>query len=151
MHRMFTFWLCVTTLPLVAHADAEFSTPKVGSRDRREIMNALRTPVEAAYREKVKFSVRGLESNGTYALVFVEPLDKDGNVIASRKTKNGRGELLDLDGWVFAILKKEGKRWQILELDLLEQTDGLELWPQKYPAIPDHIFEGVGVATNAEG
>jgi hypothetical protein len=100
---------------------------------------------------KVKFSVRGLESNGSIALVFAEPLDKTGQVIGPATTKNSRGETLELDGWVFAIVKKPAKTWRVLEIDMLHGVDGLQIWPSAYPAIPEEVFEVVGVSTNAEG
>jgi hypothetical protein len=141
---------CVAFAAL-AHADTTFQTPAPGSRERRAIMDALRPQVEAAYQLKVKFSVRGLESNGSIALVFVEPLDSAGNVIGSRTTKNSRGEALELDGWVFAIVKKEAKAWRAVEIDMLESVDGLTIWPKAYPTIPEEVFQAVGMATNAEG
>lgn len=33
----------------------------------------------------------------------------------------------------------------------VDSVDGLTIWPSKYPEIPAEVFEGVGVATNAEG
>jgi hypothetical protein len=52
---------------------------------------------------------------------------------------------------VFAIVKKEAKAWRVVEIDMLESVDGLTIWPSAHPAIPEEVFEAVGVATNAEG
>lgn len=147
------FRLAVVTscFALAAHAGPDFRTPPAGSLERRAIMNAIRPQVEGAYQLKVKFSVRALESDGSIALLFVEPLDEAGRVIGPRKTKTSRGDTLGLDGWVFAIVKKEAKAWRVVEIDMLDGLDGLTLWPSAYPAIPEIVFERVGVATNAEG
>jgi hypothetical protein len=149
--RPFSIALCIALVPLSALAKPEFRMPPAGSPERRAIMDSIRPQVEAAYQQKVKFFVRALASNGSIALVFVVPLDEAGNAIGERKTKNNRGEALALDGWVFAIVKKESKVWRAVEIDLLESVDGLTIWPSKYPEIPAGVFEGVGVATNAEG
>lgn len=77
--------------------------------ERRAILDAIRPPVEAAYREKVKFSVRALESNGSIALLFVEPLDMRSEFLGARVVHDARGKRLDLDGCVFAIVKKGPK------------------------------------------
>jgi hypothetical protein len=138
-------------VPLSALAVPAFRTPPAGSPERRAIMDSIRPQVEAAYQQKVKFFVRALASNGSIALVFVIPLDEAGNVIGERTTKNERGEALALDGWVFAIVKKQSKVWRAVETDMLDSVDGLTIWPSKYPEIPAEVFEGVGVATNAEG
>jgi hypothetical protein len=34
---------------------------------------------------------------------------------------------------------------------MLDGVDGLRIWPSAYPAIPEEVFDIVGVATNAEG
>ena len=47
--------------------------------------------------------MRGLESNGAIALVFVEPLDEAGNVIGAHTIDRSRGETLELIG-VFEAL-----------------------------------------------
>jgi hypothetical protein len=149
--RLVMVALCFALVPFAAHANPQFQTPALGSRERRAIMDAIRPQVEAAYQLKVKFSVRGLESNGSIALVFVEPLDKAGHVIGSITRKDGSGQTLELDGWVFAIAKKEGKTWRAVELDMLQSVDGLEIWPSAYPAIPREVFEVVGKATERLG
>jgi hypothetical protein len=79
--------LCFAFVRLADHADPKFRMPAPGSRERRAIIDAIRPQVEEAYQLKVKFSVRGLESNGAIALVFVEPSDKAGNVIGSHETR----------------------------------------------------------------
>jgi hypothetical protein len=149
--RPLSIALCFALAPLSALADPEFRMPPPGSPERRAIMDSMRPQVEAAYQQKVKFFVRALASNGSIALVFVVPLDGAGNVIGERTTKNSRGEVLDLDGWVFAIVKRESKVWRAVEIDMLGSVDGLTIWPSKYTEIPAGVFEGVGVATNAEG
>lgn len=137
--------------PALAYAERPFDTPGPGSRERRAILDAVRPAVERAYREKVKFSVRELQSNGDLALVFVVPLDSHGVYLGARTLQDARGHVLQLDGWVFAIVQRDGKRWRVLELDLTQELDGLETWPAAYPAIPADVFEVVGLATNADG
>jgi hypothetical protein len=149
--RPFSIALCFALAPLSALAIPEFRMPPAGSPERRAIMDSIRPQVEAAYQQKVKFFVRALASNASIALVFVVPLDDAGNVIGERTIKGKRGEAIALDGWVFAIVKKESKVWRAVEIDMLDSVDGLTMWPSKYPEIPGRVFDGVGVATNADG
>jgi hypothetical protein len=149
--RSVAFVLLLMSLPQAAAADAKFAQPAVGTRTRRAILDAIRPKVERAYQQKVKFSVRALETDGTLALAFLEPMTVDNIFIGELKTTNSQGQPVHLDGWVFAIVEHKGDAWRVLELDILSETEGLDSWPSRYPAIPKVVFDGVGLATNAEG
>lgn len=143
--------LTLAALPHATHADSGFDEPLPGTALRRALMSALRPSVERAYQQRVRFSVRALQASSTLAVVFVEPLDSAGRVIGETASTAPNGKPLQLDGWVFAILKCEEGKWRVVELDLASDFEGLDVWPAKYPAIPNEVFDAVGMATNAEG
>jgi hypothetical protein len=142
--------LTLSALTLGAHAEDRFRTPGPGTRQRREIVEAVRPLVELAYRQRVRFDVRGLESNGSYALLFVAVRDTDNDFIGPQTLTSERGELVEVDGWVFAILRKDASEWHVLESSLFDGIAHLEVWQQKYPVIPRAVFERVGLVSHTD-
>ena len=106
-------------------------SPKVGSKERTSILNALRVPVEKEAKQKIVFYSVDMKVEKGWA--YVTCLSKD---------KNGRkyplGEL-NTDG----LLRKINGRWKVLHWGVAGDIGVACDAYKKYPKAPKGIFGAV--------
>lgn len=78
-------WLCLG-FTLIAGAQSAH-TPKAGSKERKEIMDAFRVPIEKQVGAKVIFHVEVLNVIGDWAFIEAEPQQPNGKEIDWSKTR----------------------------------------------------------------
>jgi hypothetical protein len=90
-------------------------TPQRNSAERKQIMDALRVPVEKELKQNVIFKVNDLKIFGDWAFLGGEPMAKSGGKPDYRGTKYEDDVKSDIfDNNIFALLKKKGGRWTIV-------------------------------------
>ncbi len=113
-----------------------------GSSLRTDILNSIREQVTKAYASKIKFVVRGLETDGNFAVLLVIPINENGKNLVPINKK--------LSSWVYAIAKRVEGKWIAAEIEMEKEYEILDVWKKKYPNIPAEIFEVVAMGANAE-
>ena len=90
-------------------------TPSKNSAERKQIMDALRVPVQKELNQDVIFKVNDLKVFGDWAFMGGEPLAKSGGKPDYRGTKYEDDIKSDMfDNNIFSLLKKKGGRWTIV-------------------------------------
>lgn len=112
-------------------------TPKKNSAERKQIMDALRVPVQKELKQDVIFKVDDLKVFGEWAFMGGEPLAKAGGEPNLKGTKYEGDE--DFDNNVFALLKKKGGRWTIVTY-AMRCSDVCYLGWDKDHGAPKEIF-----------
>ena len=110
---LLTLFLLAIAVP--AAAQARPHTPAPGSAERREIMDALRIPIQREVRKPVIFEVRTLRVLGAWAFVEASPRRPGGAPFDYRGTRYQ--EAIDegmFDDGVFAVLRRTDDGWRVL-------------------------------------
>ncbi len=116
------------------------TTLTVGGAQRRAILNAVRTPVEKELKQKVRFRVDHLRSDGEWAFFFGAPQSAGGRAPDYRKTRYREAVAAGaFDNGVSALLRKRGGRWRLLTYVLGATDVPWEGWPKRYGA-PRRLF-----------
>ncbi len=91
-------------------------TPKVGSAERRAMMEGLRRVVGPTVRQAVVFKTDFIRSDGEWAFLKGVPRRPDGRPLDYRRTPYQRAiENGAFDDNFSAILRRKGKRWSAVE------------------------------------
>ena len=111
----------------------ELHSPKAGTPERQEILNALRVPVEAKLRQPVVFKVSGITVKAGWAFVEGEPLRPDGRRPDYSKTPYAQAVKDGLFGYdVDALLRLKDGTWTVATY-YIGATDVEWLsWARKY-------------------
>jgi hypothetical protein len=137
MMRLLLF--CLVTF--AASLTAQTSTPKVGSPERKALMDALRVPVTVDLKQPVIFKVDRLKVLDRWAFVGGAPLKPDGGEVNYRGTRYQ--ELIDegaFDGGIFALLRKTKGEWTVVRYAIGATDVPYVDWPRETGA-PAVIFE----------
>lgn len=123
-------------LPAVLHAKPAASTPaiytpKPGSRERAELMDALRGPFAQTHHETVTFKVDRLKVGGGYAYLDAVALGANG--------KPAR-DLAPMGGSVSAFYQKRNGHWTVIKWGSYGGTDLVEYCRKHYPKVPRSLF-----------
>ncbi len=98
-----------------AVADTRFSTPKMGSAERKAVLDAARVPVEKDLGQGIVFQVKTLRVTPEWAFVYGAPQRPDGKPIDSSKSiyaqdvKDGT-----FGGEAAVLLAREGAGWRLV-------------------------------------
>ena len=113
-------------------------TPDKGSVERTAILDALRVPVEKAFKQKIVFVTDNFKVQGTWAFVSGEPTLQSGGPPSLKNTKFA--EYADAyDNNFFGLLRKTGGKWKVVT-HAIGCTDVCYLdWWTRYRA-PKAIF-----------
>lgn len=118
-------------------ADALHS-PQKGSAERKQILDALRIPVEKAIGQPVSFVVQTLNVHSDFAFIQAKPQKPDGSAIDYSKTQfAGAIEAGYFDNQVVALLKLEGGKWLVLEYTIGATDFSAPNWIEQYRAPGD--------------
>jgi hypothetical protein len=115
-------------------------TPKKGSAERKQILYALRAPVERQLTQKIVFVADNFHVHGNWAFVDGQPQGPDGGEPDYRGTvyfeaKNEGA----FDNNFFALFKKTGGKWRVVKY-MIGCTDVCYSdWWSRYKA-PKAIF-----------
>lgn len=116
-------------------------TPGRDAPERKQILAALRLPVENELKQKVQFAVQHFKVQGNWAFVNGEPRNATGkgkpNYRGTEYQEAIRGDAFDNN--FFALLKKTGGKWKVVTY-AIGCTDVCYIpWVDQYKA-PKTIF-----------
>ena len=101
-------------LLLALAAAASFSVPQPGSVLRKEILDALRSPVEQKLGPNVEFRVTLIRVQHDWAFVIVDPQGRGGKPIDGWRIFGEHFD--DMDGLrIEAVLRRKGRRWTVVD------------------------------------
>ncbi|MFL6374768.1 MAG: hypothetical protein ACJ73D_08895 [Pyrinomonadaceae bacterium] len=90
-------------------------TPDKASPERKEILDALRIPVERDLKQRIVFVVENLNVAGTWAFVGGSPQGSDGGQPDYRHTPYAQAQKAGMfDNNFFALLKKTAGSWKVI-------------------------------------
>lgn len=118
-------------------------TPELGTAERKEIIDALRSVIEKELKKPVIFRIDTLKVQNGWAFLVGIPLEESGRRIDYRETPYQ--ELINagiFDDWICALLRKEenGTHWRVVAY-VLGATDVPFIgWAERYHA-PFNIFK----------
>ena len=125
---------------LQAAPPSSVSTPAPGSRERAELMDALRGPFAQTYHETVTFQVKRLKVGGGYAYLDAVALGAGGKPAPS---------LAPIGGSVSAFYQKRNGHWTVVKWGSYGGTDLVDYARQHYPNAPRALFSGTASAAPA--
>lgn len=114
-----------------AASSAGVHTPAPGSRERAELMDALRGPFAVRYHETVTFEIDRLKVGDGYAYLDAVALGANGKPARS---------LADMGGVVSAFYRKTNGHWTVVNWGSYGGTDLIDECKQKYPSAPRALF-----------
>lgn len=131
--------LLLVSLSAIASAQAVYS-PAKGSVERRQVLDALRVPVERELKQKIVFVADDFKVQGNWAFVSGRPQGPNGSAPDYRGTSYAEAmEAGAFDNNFFALLRKAGGRWRVVKY-AIGCTDVCYLdWWRRYRA-PKAIF-----------
>ncbi len=137
MKNSLVMLLSIVFLAATVSAQAIY-TPKADSAERKAILDALRTPVERDFKQKIVFVVGDFSSNGSWAFIGGSPQKPGGGNPDLAGTKfEGYGDAYDHN--FFGLLRKTGGKWRVVTY-AIGCTDVCWLdWDSQYNA-PKSIF-----------
>ena len=129
-------------LPTVLHAapSSPVSTPAPGSRERAELMDALRGPFAQTHHETATFQVNRLKVGGGYAYLDAVALGSNGKPVRS---------LAPMGGSVSAFYQKRNGHWTVIKWGSYGGTDLVDYARQHFPDAPRALFPGMPSAASA--
>ncbi|HJQ67485.1 MAG TPA: hypothetical protein VKA70_00825 [Blastocatellia bacterium] len=113
-------------------------TPKPNSVERKQILDALRSPVESELRKAVVFKVDHLKLQSGWAFMRGVPQQRSGKKMDYSGTpyeeaiKEGA-----FDDWVCALLHKEKDGWRVVKYVIGATDVPYEGWDKEFNAPPD--------------
>jgi hypothetical protein len=124
--------------PIVAQGKTY--TPRIGSPERRAVMNGLRPTVVRELRQRVIFRVQHLRVSGNHAFLMARPLQPGGRAIDYRRTRYAADWKAGMfEDQVVALLTRARGGWRVVKYDI-GATDVVFLgWWKTYGA-PRSIF-----------
>ncbi len=134
-----TFWAALALssplLPAAVQAapSSPVSTPAPGSRERAELMDALRGPFAQTHHETATFKVDRLKVGGGYAYLDAVALGANGKPVRS---------LAPMGGAVSAFYQKRNGHWTVIKWGSYGGTDLLDYARQHYPNAPIALYPG---------
>src|SRR5688500_18958272 len=119
-------------------------TPKMGSPERKAIMDAMRVPVEKALKKKVVFKVDHIKMQNGWAFLYGVPQQPNGKKMDYRGTQWEQAIKDDMfDDNFCGLLRKEHGKWKV-KTWRIGMTDVAWIgWDKDYRA-PKGIFPPMG-------
>ena len=113
-HKLYSL-LFTVLFTCSAFAQDVIYTPKPGSPERKQILDALRAPVEKALKKSVEFKVDHMKVKSDWAFMRGVPRQPGGKKMNYKGTEYQ--SYIDeglFDDWICALLKKEGGKWKVV-------------------------------------
>lgn len=142
MKRQFLFLVFLVAIGAHAAYSQNIYTPEKGSAVRKEILDALRVPVEKKLNQKIIFSIDIFNVRGNWAFFNGSPQSPDGG----QPDYHGTPYQKAIDAGAFdnnfqALLKKTGGKWKVITYAIGCTDVCWYGWWTKYKA-PKAIFPG---------
>lgn len=134
--------LCaVLAVALFTFIQSTIYTPKPGSPERKQIMDALRAPVEEALKKSVEFKVDHLKVKSGWAFLRGVPQQPGGKKMNYKGTEYQSAiEEGVFDDWICALLKKEKDKWKVVRYVIGATDVAYEGWDKEF-GIGSEIFQ----------
>jgi hypothetical protein len=116
-------------------------TPNPNSVERKQILDALRSPVESELKRAVVFKVDHLKASSDWAFMFGVPQQPGGKRMNYKGTpyeealKEGA-----FDDWICALLRKGKGKWRVVKYVIGATDVAYEGWDKEFNA-PTEIFK----------
>ena len=108
-------WLGPSLVGPSSLARAEVATPAPGSAERKDIIDAVRVPMQLSTRGPVIFKVGEMNVERPWAFFRGDAIRPDGTAIRHEGTAF-EDEAGFMDGWtIYAVLYHENGRWNLLD------------------------------------
>jgi hypothetical protein len=116
-------------------------TPERNSIERKQILDALRSPVESKLKKTVVFKVDHLKASGDWAFMRGVPQQPGGKRMDYEGTSY-EGAIKDgaFDDWICALLRKEKNKWRVVVFVIGATDVAYEGWDKEFNA-PSDIFK----------
>ena len=138
--RLLILLLLISLLACGGVAAQNAHTPEKGSAERKEILDALRVPVERDLKQPIIFAIDNFNVTGNWAFVAGSSQTPDGGRPDFTHTKYADAiKYGAFDNNVFALLKKQAGKWKVVT-HLIGCTDVCyATWWKEYRA-PKALF-----------
>jgi hypothetical protein len=125
---------------LLPQLQAQTTTPKPGSPERKALMDALRSPVEAELKRNVVFKVNALKVQGDWAFMRGVPQLPNGAPMDYRAS-HYQAQINDgpFEDWICALWKRQGSRWRVVRYHIGATDVVYSGWDREFGA-PSAIF-----------
>jgi hypothetical protein len=131
---MFVMFNWIATVGQAVH------TPEKGSAERKEILDALRVPVERDLKQPIIFAIDNFNVLGNWAFIGGTPQTPDGGKPDYSRTKYADAlQAGAFDNNVFALLKKTAGRWKVVTHQIGCTDVCYAVWWRQYRA-PKAVF-----------
>ena len=136
-YKLYSF-LATALFTFSAFAQTAVYTPKPGSPERKQIMDALRAPVETALKKSVEFKVDHLKVKGGWAFMRGVPKQPGGKKMDYKGTQYQSAiEEGAFDDWICALLKKEKDKWKVVRYVIGATDVAYEGWDKEFGIEPE--------------
>ena len=136
MLRVLSLWVMIVLLaPLQALADARFTTPKMGSPERKAVLDAARVPVEKDLGQAVVFQVKTLRVTPEWAFVYGTPKRPDGRPVDYSKSiyaEDAKGDAFS--GQAAVLLARDGGGWRLVTYSVGFTDVVWDSWDEEFGA-----------------
>jgi hypothetical protein len=136
----FTFALIALALSFSQLPQNAAYTPKLNSPERKQILDALRSPVESELKKAVVFKVDHIKVLNGWAFMRGVPQRPNGKRMDYKGTpyeeaiKEGA-----FDDWICALMHKGKGKWEVVSYVIGATDVAYEGWDKEYKA-PSEIF-----------
>jgi hypothetical protein len=130
--------LLLALLPVLGFAAEKPHTPKPGSKERTDILNAIRDPLEDALHQEIIFRVEHLKVQDGWAFLIGTPRTKADKAIDYKKTRF-KWEAEEMDEILVALMRFKRGRWYVVTHGLFS-TDVWWIGLDKDYKAPSAIF-----------
>jgi len=140
--------LCTSTFALIAFLlnlselpQSSAYTPKPNSIERKQILDALRSPVESELKKPVVFKVDHLKVSRDWAFMHGVPQQPGGKKMNYTGTSY-EGAIKEglFDDWICALLRKEKGKWRVVRYAIGATDAPYDGWDKELNA-PSDIFK----------
>lgn len=131
--------LCaVIAAVLFAFTQSATYTPKPGSPERKQIMDALRAPVEKSLKKSAEFKVDHLKVKSGWAFMRGVP-QQPGGMKMDYKGTEYQSAIEDgvFDDWICALLKKENGKWKVVRYVIGATDVVFDGWDKEFGIGPE--------------
>ena len=114
--RLFILLILLPLIALVGAANAQsVHTPEKGSAERKDILDALRVPVERDLKQPIIFAIDNFNVAGNWAFIAGSSQTPDGGRPDFKRTKYADAiKYGAFDNNVFALLKRQAGKWKVV-------------------------------------
>lgn len=130
----------LSAITMTAISAQDVTIPAAGTAERKQLLDAVRVPLEQRLHQPVRFVVRQIKVSGAWAFLRASMQDADGRPINYVGTEfEGAAEEGMMSKEYVALLKRSGDAWTV-QVDRVGPSDvAWTTWAQDYGA-PEGIF-----------